>query len=151
MLCGTHLNTNMTPLEKIIHTVGQLNLAITTAKQTIIQPTFTDKSIPLSERWIVWSMMPEKFKEVEPFVTRFNAFKHKLAEGTYPRNLADDHILGMVERHRLVTADYIDTLIQNEIELSQQEGSPGVFTEDDLTNFREEILERNLHGFINDW
>ncbi len=103
---------------------------------------FKDKSIPLAERWEVFSETTANgtFVRVEPWVMHLPIFE-AMNLGWY-----DDFY---IERNQLVEFNtLVNEVIPDNIEFAE-DGDPWKYF--DLDALKEEILQLGFSGFVNDW
>ena len=107
-----------------------------------------DKSIPLEERWAAYLSAPSNMKREDSYTTHFRTLDGDffMYDGTYH-----------CERHQTVELAEVVTYIEEELE--SMEADPQWYSDRqmaeiravDLTLFKEEILEQNVHSFKYDW
>jgi RNAse (barnase) inhibitor barstar len=111
----------------------------------------TDKNIPLEDRWQFFESMPDELKEQERFVVNFvslnkyipnfNWYYEFHMEKGYAQNM--DSIIERIEE-----AIY---MYNDEPQLDNKVGKGFVKNPTAMAEFKEEILRKNLRGFIFDW
>ena len=112
---------------------------------------FKDKSIPLDERWELFVKTPVHLKKNERHYVEFATFK----EGGYDFQWYDDFY---IERYETVNLVRVVEKVEKEMSYIGQHGYSTrplfqSFFDDDnkIIRLKEEILQRGIGSFTNDW
>jgi hypothetical protein len=104
-----------------------------------VREAFSDKTIPLQDRWSVWVDLPDIVKEEFWRIIRFPI---------------EDRVGSITEhfdrRDTIHLPDYVADLESN-LEWFRQRSMPYNWTQELIDEFKEQILEQNLVQFVVDW
>ena len=121
----------MLNLKEISAVIIQTNYTLSIAKGEL-EKYLSNTSIDLEERWLVFCTAPTAIKNREDYV---HTFKWENEHGVI--DWYDDFYIA---KHETVYMDeLVDFMVEND------------FTQEQLIDMKEEVLECNLHSFEMDW
>jgi len=140
------IKTVQTKIEAIRELMAEVQIQISSARDSFTE-AIKDKSIPLADRWDLFSAAPEGFRGHHTWIWHPEALRslgrREWDALTYPERYQDIDVTDLVN-------DRIDLRNPENDDLDNDEVGEGV-TREIMIALMEEMLEKNIGSFTFDW